>query len=766
MDDTNKQKKNEVTKRRRKLVKSCLFCRKRKLKCNKVKPMCQQCSARKLPTCVYLSNFNFDIASIDEIFDKIPNVKLLNEIIDLKSQLDSRMNSHNNNNNNNSSSINNDNNKSKNNNNHHNTISTYNSYASSNVINSTTINPLTIFKTSLWKDNHLQIFGPTSWRTILTADGTKFQLEFTNLWDKLRPTCTSESFQCRDLFLSPLKTGVVHKIDGTVTDISLTQLVCNDLPSFTEIQKCLNSFFSGPLHELLQILDPKKTWNDLYECFMVDQNSDRVINMCPPDNINFCKIGIILSIIVLCIYDNKSCIPESITRYFIQVNSMRCMEVSFTEQAQFLLMCCFFKIHHGEYSRWDGTKILQKISETCQCCISLGFDNVRKWYRNKESIVGDLKYLENTMLCTLFVDVFTSFDVGKPTFISNQMLSMHLLEQNLKCHGDGSFVMPRNRLLIDFIKLARKCINNLNSVTINYNYSKDYNKEDIDSYIFELQTFLTTNFPNLSRYTTWGTIFSVDPFEIIILSNTLSMLFNFHNIKRAFYKDISISTKNGMVKYGLLTTSLCINTLLSMFEADKVAYPEIIDMGTRLSPYLNLSLSLINSAFIRVVSEFYSVFMARLTLEEKGYVILNKKCNHDGSSNVSLEDNSILMDQYYCFTCVMHQFRNILDQMFMPKWDQLYRLMKTSYSLHSLLVLERMARQLLEQGLLSRKQAETHWQQQGLDLNEITNELLTTFTNEVWDGYAAHSKSIWSMTPEELLRFDVDQSSWEPSITH
>ena len=97
MDDTYGKKNNEVTKRRRKLVKSCLFCRKRKLKCNKAKPMCQQCSARKLPSCVYLSNFNFDVISVDEIFDKNPNVRLLNEIIDLKSQLDHCMDSHNNN---------------------------------------------------------------------------------------------------------------------------------------------------------------------------------------------------------------------------------------------------------------------------------------------------------------------------------------------------------------------------------------------------------------------------------------------------------------------------------------------------------------------------------------------------------------------------------------------------------------------------------------------------------------------------------------------
>lgn len=710
--------KHNNTKKRRKQVKSCLFCRKRKLKCNKLKPMCQQCSTRKLPKCVYLSEYNYDVVSLDELFDKHPNVKLLDKITHLESQLD----------------------------------------VSNSPNKQNLINPLTTFKTAHWKGNQLYIFGPTSWRTIVTADGTKFQLEFINLWQKLKPKSIKKSIECSDLFLSPIKSDVTHKIDDTISTISLTQSVCNDLPTFTQIKNCLDMFFNGPFHEFLCILDPQKTWKDLYECFIVDQTNDRVIDMRPLDNSNFFKIGIILYIILLTLYDNTSYIPESLVIYFVQVNGAMCMDINFTERAQFLLMNCYYKIHHGEYSRWDGTQILSMIAQTIECCLTLGLDNVGKWYRNKENIVGDLKFLENTMIWTLFTDVFTSFDLGKPTTISNEMFSMTLFEENLTRY-QGQLLIPRNQLFLDFIKVGRKCVNNLNSVSI---INSPSSNEDVDTYILELQDFLDSNFPDISTYTSMGHIFAVDPFEIMVLSPTLGMLFNFHNIKRTFYNSLSMATKNGMIKYCMLSASLCVNTLLSMFEADRVAYPECIKEGTRLTPYLNLSLSLVNSLFARVISEFYAGVMARLTIQEKGYVMLNGQSNHDNDLKVSLDDTIVRREGYYCFTCILNQFEGIFDQLFKPQWDDLHKLMKTSYSLHSLIVLERVARQLLNQGLTSREQMEVHWKQQGVDLNDIKGDLLAAFTSEVWDDYASNAKTMWSMTLEDLLQPESDQSS-QPS---
>lgn len=53
IDDT----KGPNIRRRKKPVKSCSFCRQRKLKCDQSKPVCSSCRARGLATCVYSSQF-------------------------------------------------------------------------------------------------------------------------------------------------------------------------------------------------------------------------------------------------------------------------------------------------------------------------------------------------------------------------------------------------------------------------------------------------------------------------------------------------------------------------------------------------------------------------------------------------------------------------------------------------------------------------------------------------------------------------------------
>lgn len=709
-------------KRRRKQVKSCLFCRKRKLRCNKLKPMCQQCQDRKLPTCVYMDEYSHVEVSLDDVYDKYPNVELLQRINELENKI---------------------------------RVLKENQTITPPYVNNLpekTRNPLATFKSGHWKQGQLFVFGPTSWRSILTADGTKFQLEFINLWNKLKPRYDPQTLQSQDLFRAPLNTNVTFNQDGMITETSMIQLVCRDLPKFSKVKWGLEQFFNGPFHELLHILDKEKTWRDFYELCHVDQNTDRITDIIVPEDGNVFRFGIILSITILSLYPDPTWgkVPESFIRYCILLNGTLCLDSNYTERAQYMLLICFYKIHNGEYSRWDGTQTIDIISHISAVCINMGFNNINKWYRNKESTCGDLKYLGNVMIWTLFIDIIVSFDVGKPLSISDQAFCFVEFEKSLNS-WDSVPLSPRHKLFLEFIKIGRQCINNLNSEFI-----MTQGNDDIDTYILQLQEFLNKNFPQLDNYTQMGTIFSVDPFEIVVLAPTLGMLFNFHNIKRAFYKDISISTKNGMAKYGLLATSLCVNTLLSMFEADKIAYPELVKNATYLTPYLNLSLTLVSPVFSRVISELYSVFMARLTLQEKGYVVLTVKSNHGDEMKISLNDSQVARNNYYCFLCVIKQFSDILDQLFNPEWKDLQNVMSTSYSLHSLMMLERVARQLLNQGLSSREQMESHWKDQGVDLNQIPKDLLTTFTNEVWDDYASNPKNMWTMGPQEILDMDLD----------
>lgn len=63
---------SKVTKlrRRKKPVKSCSFCRQRKLKCDQVKPICSSCKSRQLKTCIY-SNQIIDVnLNTDDLLDR------------------------------------------------------------------------------------------------------------------------------------------------------------------------------------------------------------------------------------------------------------------------------------------------------------------------------------------------------------------------------------------------------------------------------------------------------------------------------------------------------------------------------------------------------------------------------------------------------------------------------------------------------------------------------------------------------------------------
>ena len=72
--------------KRRKVIKSCAFCRKRKLKCSQARPMCQQCVIRKLPQCVYTEEFNYPLSNT-ELFEQVPNVALVQKIENLQTLL-------------------------------------------------------------------------------------------------------------------------------------------------------------------------------------------------------------------------------------------------------------------------------------------------------------------------------------------------------------------------------------------------------------------------------------------------------------------------------------------------------------------------------------------------------------------------------------------------------------------------------------------------------------------------------------------------------
>ncbi|CCK70945.1 Pdr8p KNAG_0F02830 [Huiozyma naganishii CBS 8797] len=717
-------------KRRRKEVRNCLFCRKRKLKCDRAKPKCSQCRNRNLPTCLYTNRFNFDISdSMTEIFQDTPNVDLLKKISTLEDrvkELEQITNAD-------------ENHESK-------------SRGSDSSVGRKK-NPLLYLRSSRWINEQHFIFGPTSWKTMLSLENEKFQLEFISLWDMFKPQPTKGTESSTETVASTTEKGV--SIGGDIMNRKIfLNTVCEELPDYKTIETCLRNFFSGPLHELLYCLDEKKTMRDFRKCFFkdphpVDPKHVKIIGIVPDDSLaaNYYKIGIILLIVGLVLF-NKG-LPRPIKYFFHIIGSLTKDNHNFTERPQFLLLRCFNKICNSQYSCWDGSQVRDLMAELSHSCFSIGLDNVDKWFKSKENIVGHIDPLRNTFIWTLYTDTVISFDLGKPLFVSNEFFDMTLFLENGNKFTELKYNSNSNKkadLIEMYILVGREALTRLNSATVTC--SSNLKLEDMNSYINKLKESIHKNFPTMGLYTKMGSKFFVDPFEIIVLAPTLGMILNFENIKRSYFGDVSIKTKNSLVKAGLLSLSLCVNTILSMYDMDRRTYRDIIEHAKYLSPYLNLSLALINPLFIRSLSEMYGLFFARLTMLEKGYLVTSVDVR---GPPISLDDLEITERQYYSFIEVITQFRDLMNQLYDKDLSPLHRMMQTSYPFLSVLALERVGRHLFLKGLESRNTIEVNWHDQGINLDDATSEILRSFTNEVWNDYISKSQNMWAMKPDDFL---------------
>ena len=204
--------------KRRKIIKSCAFCRKRKLKCNQTRPMCQQCLIRKMPQCIYTEEFNYALSNRD-LFGQVPNVALIQKIENLQTLLKE-----------------NDNDSAK------------------QVHCRSSDNPLWSLRTSILGENgSMYVFGPTSWKTLSLFEPNKFQTEFQNLWIVLKP----------------------HPI-CTETQLEDNHIVSH-LPSFSQIESCVESFFASPLFDLLHIFNKNDIISLLDRLFIRDTINDDLV---------------------------------------------------------------------------------------------------------------------------------------------------------------------------------------------------------------------------------------------------------------------------------------------------------------------------------------------------------------------------------------------------------------------------------------------------------------------------------------------------------
>ncbi|SCU79292.1 LANO_0A05732g1_1 [Lachancea nothofagi CBS 11611] len=746
--------------RRRKVVRSCTFCRQRKLKCDQQKPMCGSCRGRKLPECVYTNGFNFQLTS-DELFSSKPNVTLIRRIQELEEALER-------------ASLEDDiatgylDQRDHNTDSHNTDASATSGSIGGSISGSSTSGsgtsgpgtsgpgtsvsddcPMTLagcdagknlvsdFHVLRSKDGRYIYYGPTSIRAVITASGDRFVAEYSKVWRKVK----TELDAWKDIH-GRLLTMDYSSMESTSTG-SLIESVIPDLPAYETIESKLHEFFNDPLHTYFQFMDKDKVLHDFSRCFipgyLTRNGSDsiprrQVAMLITQDNKNFFTIGVVM--LILCLNHYKTNIPASLQRLCVSLIGFTTSKSVFVERAQFLLLVYIFRVYNG-LSGNGSSHLISLTSLLCTTAMNLGLHkDIDKLYGDQTASVGSLSSLKNLWYWTLFADLNVSFDIGSPPFIS-------------QAHYDDSKLptMDRGRipLLRKFLHVGRKCLHIVFDRT---------RAPSMLSLVSLLTSFMELEFRPLRYYTNPSLISEIDLFEIMILSPTLAMMTNFYNLTRVQGEPLTIKIKNGFVKSMLIATSVAVNAILRCYSIDEQRVNLVgLQQSKVLTPSLNLCVLLLNSLPIRTLTEIYGLMFYKITLFEKGLIISMDEGLIDGPT---LDDFSVPDGLFLSFRGIFKTFCSIFDELWKPENARMTHMLWNSHYFVIMMALERVNRTVFQMGLDSRTQVEvTHnWSRVGND--EVPDDIVKMLADEVWNNYSTGFTDLIEMDAGDFLTdFDM-----------
>lgn len=724
--------------RRRKAIRSCTFCRHRKLKCDHKRPMCGSCAARKLPECIYVDSFNFQLTS-DELFSNKPNVALVRRIQELEEELERNCIE--------DAVDTTDRDQELDTSSSSNTLSSKRTSSLAGKSERNIITELSVFEL---KEGRAIYHGPTSVEATINSSGERYAIEYRKFWAKMTTDLNSWKGVHGRLITSEF-CAISSPQSSSILDA-----IIPDLPSYEVINQKLHEFFDGPLHEYFQFLDPPKTLAEFVHFFIpefvtnvkTDGMPERpIVMLITPKNENPFAIGIIVMILSITYY--KTALPESIARLMVTLMGFSTARSNYVEKAQFLLLNCLFRAYHG-LNGFGSSNLVAVVSHLTSTVLRLGLHmDIDALYSKQEHLVGSVHSIKNVWYWTLFVDLCVSFDVGAPLNISYT----HYDNLRLLTPEKG-----REALLRNFLYIGRKCMFELYAC-----------KEcpDLCQMAEDLVSFIESHFSPLQYYTNSTLFEQVDLFDVIILSPVLAMITNYYNLLRILCmqgritQTLTFFQKNRFFKCMLGATSLMVNTIVRCYRMDLECVPaEEFAQQKALTPSLNLCVLVLNTFPIRVLTESYGLMLFKLALFETGKSIFMDSCQNP-PAYPSLNDLSAPEDTLYSLTDCFQVFSSIVDELWRPENERMIQMLRNSRYYVIMIGLERINRKVFQQALDKRTQMEsTHnWSKIGQD--NVSEDVIKKLADEVWSSYSSGLTDLIEMDVADFLA-DLDALNKPP----
>ncbi|SMN22613.1 similar to Saccharomyces cerevisiae YOR172W YRM1 Zn2-Cys6 zinc-finger transcription factor that activates genes involved in multidrug resistance [Maudiozyma saulgeensis] len=548
--------KTHVTRRRRKF-KSCLFCRNRKLKCDHAEPICMQCSKRGFTKCIYSRDFNFNITA-EELFEKFPNVQLVEEVTKLQTQIETE-------------------------------------------------------KPNLQRDpNKLQFIG----KQYFSKDNKQlYGYSSAECMTNFEPTFLQETYI--DKSKQIIQEFHIHRNRSTVTTETLDfefmlpesskynmETLCEGLPSYEMIKLCLTHFFNSSLHDLLGVIDKKKTLDTFSTYFISDRgNQDptsRVTQILIPPNGNIFQIAIILFLVA--ISPNLEATSPSLCNFLTAVTEISVNRTRNVEFCQFLVLRCFCRSYDNRLG--FSNDILKKVlvNKLCESCLDLGLTDVDLIYSEEKYSASELVSLKKTFYWALLLDVHSSLEFGTQLCIQDSSLDGGTIF-NADIAVCGTNVNKRrNDMLKNFLGIMRTMLQQ-------FNQKRGMPYCNITNHTGSIQRFIETKLLPMKFYADFDSPAMTDPMDLLILGILLEALIVLNHSKKKYYHEVSAEVDNEIIHNCNLLFTVSLRSIITSHSVDEFAYPDLFKEVKGETPHLHLFLGITEEFLTRSAHHFYSVVL-------------------------------------------------------------------------------------------------------------------------------------------------------------
>ncbi|KAL6949915.1 hypothetical protein ACO0QE_000582 [Hanseniaspora vineae] len=601
-------------KKRNKLIKSCLYCRSKKLKCDKKHPICGTCKSRDFTECIYLTSPGFAQAKPEnhrasELSNKPKrkseslqagnSEKNLQQLKKAHLEYSSPLNG---------------------------------AYADRPALPLKTNqeqqeakrepNKILDLGCLTMKNERYMYFGATSNRASIATSDSSFLRKFSQGWKEFKKERTRAKRLTKRSVLQELRT--IERDDG----VPILERILADIPKNMEvIECCIDLFFKSFLHEYFNILSEKKVRSDIKRVFEIDEETGEITKINCTGKKNYYTVGVILVIISNTFYDKVT--PDSLLEFYVFLEGFSTGKPMFIERAQFLGLKALYRVLTG-ITGGDSSHLLNVVGSFCSTVVGLGFHrNVYKIYEEDvEYVGGNLGILKNMFYLALFLDVFVSIQYGKPLFVSSEVFDEELLLEpeeasetgELSCSTEApapAVWKRRLTVLKAFLYHMRKVV-----ATV----YRPVGTPDIMGLVQHLNACYERIFLPLDKYFSFKEK-EVDLFDYLLLPVYSKLQIALSSIQLSLSDEFTIYFQNNIIKHAFSTMKICAATIKRCylmqvdFEDDnKKAYEKLT--GTKfkdsIKPFILFALYVRYTNLMRAIIEYYKILYRTSTVIKDG----------------------------------------------------------------------------------------------------------------------------------------------------